>query len=56
MIAVSDVFTALNGVVMKRTLVACPAINKMGVLFHNSWTGYVIFLPQAPASYPIMDH
>lgn len=42
MIAVSNVFTALNGVVMKRTLVACPAINKMGVLFHNSWTGCVV--------------
>lgn len=39
MIFLSDVFTALNGVVMKQTLVSCPSINKMGVLFHNSWSG-----------------
>lgn len=39
MIAISDIFTAANGVVMKRTLVACPSINKMGVLFYNSLFG-----------------
>ena len=38
LIFISDIFTALNGVVMRRTLVNSQ-INKMGVLFHNSWTG-----------------
>lgn len=38
MIFVSDVFTALNGVVMKKILVNSK-INKMGVLYHNSWIG-----------------
>ena len=33
------VIAPANGVVMKRTLVACPSINKMGVLFYNSLFG-----------------
>jgi solute carrier family 35 protein len=41
MIFLNDVFTALNGVVMKKTLVN-KKINKMGVLFHNSWIGCVL--------------
>jgi solute carrier family 35 protein len=39
MIFLSDLFTALNGVVMKRTLTACPAVNKMAVLYYNSLFG-----------------
>jgi len=39
MIFLSDLFTALNGVVMKRMLTACPAVNKMAVLFYNSLFG-----------------
>ncbi len=41
MIFLSDLFTALNGVVMKRTLTSCPSINKMAVLYYNSLFGYV---------------
>jgi solute carrier family 35 len=39
MILLNDLFTALNGVVMKKTMNSC-AINKMGILFHNSWIRY----------------
>ena len=40
MILLNDIFTALNGVVMKKTLLNC-SVNKLGVLFHNSWIGSV---------------
>ena len=36
MILLNDVFTALNGVVMKKTITSCH-VNRMGILFHNSW-------------------
>lgn len=36
MILINDVFTALNGVAMKKALISGP-VNKMGILFHNSW-------------------
>lgn len=38
MIFISDIFTALNGVVMRKTLVNSQ-VNKMGVLFYNSSAG-----------------
>jgi len=36
MILLNDLFTAMSGVMMKKTVNAC-AVNKMGVLFHSSW-------------------
>jgi len=41
MILLNDFFTAMNGVVMKKTVNAC-AVNKWGVLFHSSWVRCVV--------------
>lgn len=39
MILLSDLFTALNGVVMKKTLSSSSTVNKMAVLYYNSLFG-----------------
>lgn len=39
MIFFNDLFTALNGVVMRKTLVNKPSISKMAVLYYNSVFG-----------------
>ena len=38
LILLNDVFTALNGVILKKTIVSSH-ITKMGVLFHTSLMG-----------------
>ncbi|TFJ87720.1 hypothetical protein NSK_001070 [Nannochloropsis salina CCMP1776] len=42
MILLSDLFTALNGVVMKKTLSSSSTVNKMAVLYYNSLFGVVM--------------